>query len=106
MSKIPCVNPFENTAMQNAYNSGYYPIDATRQWINSNPYASTQQTCTNDRVTVLQKNIEQMQSELDKLTLDKPLPSPTQRMLNTHESLKNAYEEMLSISKLVGVKLS
>jgi len=36
-------------------------------------------------------------------TLDTPLWSPTKRQLNKHESLKNAYEELMVIKKLVGI---
>ena len=82
MFRTPVVNPYENIS------TGSYSLPV------------------GERITVLKKLIVDYQSELDKLTLDRPLPSPTPRMLNTHTSLKNAYEEMLSISKLVGVELS
>ena len=76
---------------------------------NHNPLSSINQSMAGDyiskesRIKELQNQIARMTLELEKLQLDDPHKGPTNRELNKHESLKNAWSEYLSIRKLVGL---
>lgn len=43
-------------------------------------------------------------AELEEMMLDEPLNGPTRRELRAHESLHNAWHEMMTVWKLVGKK--
>lgn len=47
--------------------------------------------------------MEVLNKVYEQKTLDTPMWSPTKRQCNKHESLANAYNELLVIKKLVGI---
>lgn len=55
------------------------------------------------RIKELQIVISKMTTELEKLLLDDPMRGPTGRELNQHESLKNAWNEYLTVRQLLGL---
>lgn len=78
---------------QIAAQAGVSPYD-------QNPFSN--QATRESKVKALRSEMDRLQRELERITLDEPLESPTQRMLNNHEALKNAWEEMMVIWKLIG----
>jgi hypothetical protein len=55
-----------------------------------------------EAIEQLTRQIESLNAQLEKLTLDDPLPSPTQRQLNANPALQNAWNEFNVIWKLTG----
>lgn len=55
-----------------------------------------------EKIRQLQAIISKNQADLERLILDEPLDSPTQRMLNSSEALQNAWNEFNVIWKLTG----
>ena len=55
-----------------------------------------------DRIDYLKLQILNLNKDLERLTLDDPLPSPTQRQLNNSPALQHAWDELNVIWKLAG----
>jgi hypothetical protein len=73
-------------------------IGSINDWATMGTYISKEQ-----RIKELQNSIAKASLELETLLLDDPAVGPTGRELNTHESLKNAWNEYKSIRKLLGL---
>ena len=71
---------------------------------NAYPYndRNGQQLSKQERIDNLTEQINSLNMQLEKLTLDDPLPSPTQRQLNSNPALANAWSEFNVIWKLTG----
>jgi len=54
-----------------------------------------------EQIRQLQESIKSQTLQLERLTLDEPMIGPTQRQLNTHESLRTAWSEYQVIATLV-----
>ena len=55
-----------------------------------------------EAIDQIANQIISLTAQLEKLTLDDPLPSPTQRQLNNSEALQNAWLEFNTVWKLTG----
>ena len=84
------------SAMQNAFNTS--TLQSIGAAMGNGNYVTKE-----SRIKELQNQISRMTLELEKLQLDEPHQGPTNRELNKHEALKNAWDEYKSIRKLVGL---
>ncbi len=92
--------------MMREYERRYYNQSAMQNMANAHQihnignYHQGEVIIKSDQIAQAKRIIAEQTAILERLTLDEPHPGPTNRELNAHESLANAWSEYLTIRKL------